>query len=249
MDPNGRKPARQPKPMRMGPEEVELIGPSRAHDILSGIGWLSRQTEAFRAEVLRWAVPVKFAAGDVIYRLGDEIGGIYGIASGAVIAKAAPRGYSPQIVHVLAPGGWTGEGPFLSREPRRLDLIAAVETTAAYLPLDVMDRMATRDPMATRQFTQIMLINLDILLRAFYDMQDPDEHRRIARALRRIASMEGFAIPLTQETLGILANVSRKTVNAALKKFSEAGWVKAAYRTVSVTNLKSLSNFADGGSH
>jgi CRP/FNR family transcriptional regulator, cyclic AMP receptor protein len=247
MDPNGHSPAQKAGSRRTRSGGDDVIGPSRARDVLSRIGWLSRQPEEFQSEVFKRAAAVKFAAGEVIYRLGDPVGGIYGIVTGAVVANAAPRGYSSHILHVLAPGGWTGEAPFLSREPRRIGLTAAIETTAVYLPLDAMDQMAGRDPMATRRFTQILLINLDILLRAFYELQDPDEHRRIALTLRRITVSENTPIPLTQSALGILSNTSRKTVNAAMRRFVEAGWIKTAYRTFTIKDMKALSRFADSG--
>jgi len=228
-----------------GRMEPDMVGPSRARDILSALGWLSRQPEDFQEEVFRRAVPVRYAAGDAVYQLGDPVGGIYGVVSGALVASVAPPRAVPQILHVLTPGGWTGEGSFLSREPRRIELRAAMETAAVYLPLDSMDQIAGRDPLATRRFTQILLINLDIIMRAFYDMQDPDERRRIARAIRRIAVRENTPLPIAQSALGMLSNVSRKTVNAALKEFSAAGWVRTAYRTVTVTNMKRLTRFAE----
>jgi CRP-like cAMP-binding protein len=123
---------------------------------------------------------------------------------------------------------------------------AAIDTAAIYLPLDCMDQMAGRDPMATRRFTQILAMNLDIVMRAFYDLQDPDEHRRIARVLRRVASMRNSVVPLAQAELGVLANTSRKTVNAALKRLAREGWVRAGYRTVTITDIERLDRFADG---
>jgi len=246
VDQNERKPARKSRPRRTPSEEDEVVGPSRARDILSSIGWLSRQQEEFQAEIFKRAVPVKFSAGDVIYRLGDPLGGIYGIVSGAVVVTVAPRDALPHLLHLLTPGAWIGEGCFLGREPRRVGLQAAIDTSAIYLPIDSMDQMAGRDPMATRRFTQILLMNLDIVMRAFYDLQEPDEHRRIARSLRRVIAMENTPIPLAQSALGMLANTSRKTVNAALQRFAEAGWAKTAYRSVTVTNLKGLSRFAEG---
>lgn len=223
-----------------------MVGPCRARDILSSIGWLSRQPDDFQVEVFKRAVAVKYATGDVIYRLGDPVGGIYGIVTGAVVASVAPWSATPHLLHVLTPGSWVGEGCFLSREPRRLGLQAAIETSAVYLSLDSMDQMAGRDPMATRRFTQILMMNLDIVLRAFYDMQEPDEYRRIARALRRVAALENTPIPLAQAALGMLSNTSRKTVNAALQRFAKAGWVNAAYRSITITNLKGLSRYAEG---
>jgi CRP-like cAMP-binding protein len=225
--------------------EEDLVGPSRARDILSSVGWLSRQPEAFQDEVFRRAVPVRYAAGDVIYRLGDPLGGIYGVVSGAVTASIAPGRSVPHILHVLTSGGWTGEGPFLSREPRRLELRAALDTQAVYLPLEAMDHMAARDPQVIRNFVQILILNLDIVLRASYDLQDSDEHRRIARALRRIMPLENTPIPLAQAALGILSNTSRKTVNAALKRFEKSGWLKRGYRSITITNMKRLTRFAE----
>jgi CRP-like cAMP-binding protein len=222
-----------------------MVGPSRARDILSSIGWLSRQPEAFQDEVFRRSVPVRYSAGDVIYRLGDPPGGIYGVVSGAVIASVAPPRALPHIVHVLTSGDWTGEGSFLSREPRRIELRAGLDTKAVYLPLEAMDHMAARDPQAIRNFVQILIASLDIVIRASYDLQDPDEHRRIARALRRIMPFENTPIPLAQAALGILSNTSRKTVNAALQRFEKSGWVKRGYRSITITHMKRLTRFAE----
>jgi CRP-like cAMP-binding protein len=222
-----------------------VVGPSRARDILSSIGWLSLQPEDFQAEVFRRAVPVKFRAGEAIYQIGDPLGGIYGFVTGAVKVTVAPTRAAPQLLHVMTPGGWTGEGCFLSRQRRRVGLQAAIDTTAVYLPLELMDQMAGRDPLATRRFTQIMMLNLDTVLMAFYDLQDSSEHRRIARALRRVAAMENTPIPLAQYALGMLSNTSRKTVNAALKRFARSGWVRTAYRSVVVMDLKGLTRFAE----
>jgi len=225
--------------------EEDLIGPSRSRDVLSSVGWLSRQPEAFREEVFRRCVPVRFAADEIIYRIGDPVGGIYGFASGAAIASMAPLRAAPRIIHVLTPGGWTGEGPFLSREPRRLELRAALDTKAVYLPLEAMDHMAARDPLLLRNFVQILIMNLDILMRASYDLQDSDEHRRIARALRRIMTLENTPIPLAQAALGMLSNTSRKTVNAALQRFEKSGWVRRGYRSITITHMKRLTQFAE----
>jgi CRP-like cAMP-binding protein len=224
-----------------------MVASSSARDVLSRLGWLSRQPEEFQDEVFRRAVSMKFRAGDVIYRIQDAPGGIYGFVSGAVTASVGPHNALPHLLHVLTPGAWTGEGCFLSRQPRRVSLQAAIDTAAVYLPLDQMDQMAGRDPMATRRFTQILMTNLDTVLQAFYDLQDPDEHRRIARALRRVAALEDTPIPLGQAALGMLSNASRKTVNLALRRFSERGWVRAAYRSVVITDLDGLARYADGG--
>ena len=229
----------------MAPAESAMVGPSRARDVLFSIGWLSLQPEPFQDEVYRRSLPVKFSAGQVVYRIGDALGGIYGFISGAVVVNVAPPNELPNPLHVLTPGSWTGEGSFLSRQPRRVTLQAAMDSAAVYLPLEQMDQIAVHDPLATRRFTQIVMMNLDLVLLAFHDLQEPDEHHRIARTLRRIVAMENTPIPLTQSALGLLSNASRKTVNTALRRFAEAGWVKTGYRSVVITDLGGLRRFAE----
>lgn len=231
----------------MGAGEEELVGPSRARDILSSIGWLSRQPDPFQDEVFKRLVPVHFAAGDILYRLGDPLGGVYGVVTGALIVNTAPPRALPHILHVFTPGGWIGEGCYLSREPRRIELQAALDTRAVYLPLEAMDQMTARDPLVMRHFVQIVMMNLDVVMRAFYDLQDPHEHRRIARALRRIMALENTPIPLSQAALGMLANTSRKTVNAALYRFEKSGWVRRGYRSITITDMKRLTKYAESG--
>jgi CRP-like cAMP-binding protein len=226
----------------------EVIGPSKARDVLSGGGWLGQQPEDFQKDLFQRASLVQYSAGEVIYRIGDPLGGIYGVVSGAVLVMAAPPKAMPQPLHVVTAGGWIGEGPFLSREPRRVGLRAATETQALYLPLDAMDQMVSQDPTVIRRFTQILLINLDVLVRAFHDLQEPDEYRRIARSLRRVVASEDVPIPLTQTALGIMSNASRKTVNAALQRFEKAGWTKSGYRAITITDLEGLRGYAEGTS-
>ena len=43
-----------------------------------------------------------------------------------------------------------------------------------------------------------------------------------------------------------MANVSRKQVNAALRRFSEAGWLTNTYRSITITDAKALRRFAEG---
>lgn len=222
--------------------DIEVAG-----TLLTRVGWLSRQPEAFQEKVLSGLVLRHYAAGETVYRLGGPIGGVYGLVSGSVIVTTAPPHASPRLFHYATAGSWIGEGPFLSREPRRVGLAAVLETWMAYLSLETMDRIAAEDPVAARRFAQILLINTDILVRAFCDIQNPDENRRIAATLCRIGGANDIPIPLTQSELGLMSNASRKQVNSALKHFSEKGWISKSYRTVILHDITGLQAFASGG--
>ena len=216
----------------------------KARETLTSGGWLSFQTPQFREEILSRGFIQYYPPGSTVYRYGDELGGIYGMISGAVAVTTAPPTSLPKLVHMGRPGGWTGEGCFLTRRPRRLGLHCILDTWLFHVPLNVLDEMAAKDPNVIRYISQILLLNSDMLVHVVHDLQIPQAERRIAAILWRTAFHGNQAVPLSQEEIGAMSNTSRKQVNAALRKFAELGWVTASYRQVTVENAAALNAFA-----
>lgn len=206
-------------------------------------GWLSRQPEAFREEVLRRCFVQDYAAGKAMYHLGDPMGGIYGLVRGMLAVTAAPGTALPRMFHVGLPGVWTGEGPYLTGEPRRLTLAAASDCRMLHLPLDAMEQMTEANPKAARCFAQIPMMNIDVLLRVIADLLIKEPDRRLAAVLVRVGA-SGAAVPLPQAEVAELACVTRKQVNFALKRFAAAGWVSHGYRSLTLLDPPALARFA-----
>lgn len=217
-----------------------------AERIMSHRGWLPLLPEAFRTEVLRRSILLQFAPGQAVFRLSDPMGGIYGLASGVVSVSIAPSGSTPRLILLGVPGHWTGEGCFLTRTPRRGELRAVTDTTMLHLPLDVMDQLAEQNPEVAHHVALMLMMSVELLFRVIHDLQTPEPDRRIASVLQRATWIEKVPIPLTQVEVGTMANVSRKQVNAALRRFSEAGWLTNTYRSITITDAKALRRFAEG---
>lgn len=223
-----------------------LITKADASRIMSERGWLPLLPETFRTEVLRRSILQHFSAGQTVFHLGDPAGGIYGLVTGTVSVSLAPAGATPRLILLGVPGHWTGEACFLTRTPRRGELRAVVETTMLHLPLDAMDQMAARDPEVVHHVALILMMSVEFLFRVIHDLQKPEADRRIASVLQRTTWIGEAPIPLTQSEVGVMANASRKQVNAALKRFSEAGWVTNTYRSITITDPGALRRFAEG---
>lgn len=213
--------------------------------ILSDTGWLSEQPEAFRNEVLQKSKLQRYAPREVVFHLGDPIGGIYGLVNGTVAANIAPPMSIPRLIHLAAPGHWTGEVSFFTRQPRQGELRALVETWMMHLPLDAMDNIVANDPQATRHFAQILVITFTTVVRVIHDLQKTDATKRIASVLNRASWIGERPIPLSQAELGAMANASRKQVNAALQRFSAEGWLTHTYRSVTIKDAEALRRFAE----
>jgi CRP/FNR family cyclic AMP-dependent transcriptional regulator len=222
---------------------AKLIKRDVAESILRQNGWLSYQPEAFRSEVLRRSVLLHFSPGEAIYHFGDDLGGIYGLVSGVVTVNTAPQDEAPRLIHMGVPGAWTGEDSYLIRQPRRLELRALEETWLMHLPLEQMDQMTSADPSVIRNFCQNLMHGVEVLIRIIHDLQTLDPDRRIASVLQRM-TWSSERVLATQTEIGTMASVSRRQVNAALKRFAENGWVNTSYGSITVLNAEQLRRFA-----
>lgn len=78
-----------------------------------------------------------------------------------------------------------------------------------------------------------------------HDLQKKDASERIASVLHRMAWTTDVAIPLSQDSLGAMANASRKQVNMAIQRFTAAGWVERGYRSVIIRDILALREYAE----
>jgi CRP/FNR family transcriptional regulator, cyclic AMP receptor protein len=218
----------------------------KAEEVMSQGPWLTSMTERFRAELLRHAHLQKFAPGQIIYRYGDPVGGMYGLVAGFLTINSAPPDATSYLIHLGTPGAWTGEGPFLTGQPRRIELRALSGAWMMHVPLDALEQMAARDPGIMRAIAMNTVFTVDVLLQIVHDLQKRDVGRRIASVLQRARPLGDAPIPLSQTDLGVMANASRQQVNMTMQRFVAAGWVNYTYRSVTVTDPQALRRFSKG---
>ncbi|EOT1929471.1 Crp/Fnr family transcriptional regulator [Serratia marcescens] len=217
----------------------------KAEYIVCQRGWLSNMSETFRKRLLQHAQLLKFDAGEIIFKPGDPAGGIYGMVAGTVIVSTAPPDAKPRLIHVALPGGWTGEDSFLTRQPRRIELVTQSETWVMHVPLETMEHMAQADSEYIRAFGVISVMSSDSLLRIVHDLQKKSVSARIASVLHRMYWTTDVPVYVSQENLSIIANTSRKQANSIVQKFVAAGWVEIRYRSITVTNPSALRQHAE----
>lgn len=218
----------------------------KAEQVMSEGAWLASMTEPFRTDLLRHAHLQRFAPDQIIYRYGDPVGGMYGLVAGSLTINSAPPDASPRLIHLGMPGAWTGEGPFLTGQPRRVEMRALGGAWMMHVPLDALEQMAARDPGVSRAIAMNTVFTVDVLIRIVHDLQKRDVGRRIAAVLQRAGWLGDMPIPLSQTDLGVMANASRQQVNMAMQGFVATGWVNYTYRSITVTNPQALRRFSEG---
>ncbi len=159
----------------------------------------------------------RFAAGEALFREGDESHGIFVILDGEVRVVRISRGRQ-HVLHVERTGGTLGEVPFFDRHPYPATAIAHSIVDAAYL-----DRIAIADAM--RSSPEVALFFLGRLakrIREFADRLDglatADVRARLSGfLLEQLAIADGPVVTMTQRELAEELGTVREVVMRALR--------------------------------
>jgi CRP/FNR family transcriptional regulator, cyclic AMP receptor protein len=215
-----------------------------ARKLMSERGWLSNAPSSFSHSVLTRCALQKFDPGGAIYASGDPPGGMYGLVSGALSVSVVQGERGPYFAHFFGPGDWFGEGPEISGRPRIVGLSAVRETEMLYLSLRSVDDILREQPASWRLFAALTLGKLEAAMWAIDDLMMRDSLKRFVAVLLRLGGCRAASPPdkvpiivhVSQEDLAAMANVSRSTANAILRRLEAKGHVKQSYRQVGIVS-------------
>ena len=203
-------------------------------------GWLSHTPLSFQRAVLDRCLHEQFKAGTQVYSIGDEPGGMFGIVSGGLGVSIAPGEHGPYIAHFAMPGTWFGEASAITRQPRRVGLIATRDSELLHLPLRAIDEIVRRDPSAWRFFALVTIGFLDLAVGGIDDLMIRDHIKRFVAILLRMGDCRYFntrgegpiEVDVNHEDLAHMANVARTTAGTILRKLEADGHVALSYRRI-----------------
>lgn len=209
-----------------------------ADQIMRTVGWLSRQPERFRLEVLSRSQLIEIEAGRAIYRPGSDPDALYGVADGFIELCFA----NGHVGSVRSTGYWIGEGALFRKEKRHVAILAKTDVALLRLPCADFEELLT-DPEYCRCFA---LLNVEHLEEALGIIANLLEHDPIARTYGRLMNLSrsqvcGDApIKLTQTELASMCGLTRQTVSKVLKSLSAQGVVSAKYGEITMLNGPAL---------
>jgi CRP-like cAMP-binding protein len=225
-----------------------------AKDLLRRTGWLAGEPAWLVDALLGCARITSWKADELIYLVGDEPGGIYGLAQGGIGVLLPSGGSEMVLAHVLRPGAWFGLGPILAKSRRTLTFRTVEPCRTAQVSLADLNAIGQRNPDLFRRLGALSEAGFyNLAIRIVGDLLIPSGEKRVAAVLARIAGT-GHAAPLvtegpirlSQAMIGQMSNCSRDRVNQALRKFAASGWIRVDYRQITVINLAALETFARG---
>ncbi len=203
-----------------------------AHRRIARRGWLSRQPEAFRENLLRRCELRSYAAGDNLYGLDDPPNGMFGLADGFVDVVLGFGPFPPFLAFIGRPGWWVGEAAAVTGTPRRVEVHTRTSAQAFYLSAEQLGKLAAEDPEAWRRIAQLSVDHMDNALLFVAAMNHADVREKVLATLWRLAGPERetdalIELPCMQSEIAELSGLSRNSVGPALRLLTGEGLIEA----------------------
>jgi hypothetical protein len=211
-------------------------------------GWLTSTTPSFRAAMLSRAVLRTYDRNLDLFHIGDEPGGLWGLAEGALLVDFPGPDDSPSVVHYARPGFWTGEASVITGGSRVIGLRTARPSTLLRVTRTAFLDIAVTDPQAWRWIARLSLDHTLTLLRHNLDLRIPISRRKVASILCHMSGGDAGPVPtdkieidISQEQLADFCGISRAALAEALRDFAAQGLVGLGYRRIIVNDLAGLA--------
>jgi CRP-like cAMP-binding protein len=185
------------------------------------------------------AYPKRLGRGQVLFVQGEPCDAVYVVQSGRLkVAVASPHG-DELVLAILGPGESLGELGVIDGAPRSAGAEALEETSLICLPRDAVLRLLRSSPEAALALATDLAATLRRLTSSAADLVFLDLPRRLAKLLLA-DDLEGVAQAQVAARLG----VGRQSLNKALSRFADRGWVEVQRAGVVVLDRAALERFA-----
>lgn len=230
------------------------VGDGKLAKLLQNNRWFNELPEYCLEEMLALAKIRQLDDGERVYAKDDEPDGLYGVISGAArISNIGPDGREA-VLAVLSPGSWFGEISLFDGLPRSHDTHASGPTELLLIPRKGFQQMLDRRPELYPLFMRLLCRRIRISFAMLEDSALLPLPSRLAKRLLMHAHNYGQtddegghpSVQLSQESLGLMLNSSRQSINKLLKRLETAGWLKIRYGQIVILDEPALTRLATG---
>lgn len=191
--------------------------------------------------------------GEYLYRIGDQLGGLYAIRLGSVKTSEVARDGEIQITGFHLPGELLGIDA-ISSEIHPCDAVALETTTVCEIPLDQLEELAREIPGLQKQLLKIMSREIardEVLLLMLGKMSAEaklaacmvsfsDRYKRLG------LSDTKFRLTMSRQDLGDYLGLALETVSRLFSRFQGENLLLVEGRNIELKDMESLRAIAEG---
>jgi CRP/FNR family cyclic AMP-dependent transcriptional regulator len=203
--------------------------------------WFASLPAELQVRILAAVSVLQGSKGEVMLRADEEVKGWYAVLNGLVKLQSQSAEGRRQAFLGIPGGEWFGEGSVMKKELRRYDVIALRDTELLCLPRALFEELRATSLPFNQALTEQFNMRLGQAMAIIETMRLRSPAQRVAMYLGRTLWHGSRRMSLSQEELGILAGLSRQTVNGVLKEFERQQLVSLEFGRVDLLDEAGLS--------
>jgi CRP/FNR family transcriptional regulator, cyclic AMP receptor protein len=220
-----------------------------ARAVLARAEWLRGEPPPLVDALLAHGRLLELNPGEWAQAEGDEDRGLLVVLRGVVHVSCQATGHRTVLIGQVEAGAVLGHSTRFSGGPRVVTAVCASHCTLLHVPERGLEDVARLWPTLWRALATSAYAYTRRTVRALAELIAlPPRQRLAARLLLMGTSQEGAAAPvvrLTQQAIGEMIGVTRKTINAYLAEFEHRQLVDVSYSCIVLRDLKGLRRIAD----
>lgn len=218
---------------------------AQALAILRASPWLGQGRGDLIDSLLAHGRIVRLAAGQWVQAEGDDETGVFVVLSGSVQTLCQAPGGREMLIGQGGPGLALGQTARFGGGPRLVTVICHEDCTLLQVSDRALARIGAEQPRVWEAVAALLYLQLRGLVQLLAETVALPPRQRLASRLELLGRTAGGALRLSQQTLGEMVGLTRKTVNGYLAEFERAGLVRRAYGEVLVTDPAGLRRMAE----
>lgn len=218
--------------------------------VLQETEWLKTYSPELAESLVAEGRLVHLNVGEWAQAEGDDRHGLFMIVDGLLKTYYAPIGDRVIMVGFSKPGSVLGHATRYSGGPRLVTAVCAKPSIMLEISESALDRVAAQSPEIWRAIAGFAYDNMRSALRLAAEVISLRPRERLAARLLAMipadAAIETPIISVSQELLGEMIGVTRKTVNQHLSVFEKDRLIRVGYGKIELCDLKGLRLIAAG---
>ncbi|MBW8816460.1 MAG: Crp/Fnr family transcriptional regulator [Caulobacterales bacterium] len=216
-----------------------------AEAILRRSAWLEGRHELV-APILAHGRVVRLLPGQWAQAEGDDEAGVLVVLSGTLELYCKAPGDREVRIGQAGPGVALGQTVRFGGGPRLLTAICRDAATVLQVSDRALSRIAQDAPRIWEAVAALLYLQLRNLLHMVAQLTALPPRARLAARLGLLAAgAQGRPLGVSQEALGEMVGLTRKTVNAHLGAFERDGLIRRRYGGVEILDARGLRRVAE----
>jgi CRP/FNR family cyclic AMP-dependent transcriptional regulator len=221
-----------------------------ALQVLRQAEWLKDYPATLAERLVAEGRLMRLNIGEWAQAEGDDRNGLFVVIDGLLHSYYAGLGDRVVMIGFAEPGSVLGHATRYSGGPRLVTAVCAEPSILLEISESALDRVANQSPEIWRAIAGFTYSAMRSTLRMAAEVISLRPRELIAARLLAIARVDQInevpVIKVSQELLGEMIGVTRKTVNFHLSAFEQRGLIRLGYGRIELCDLSGLRAIANG---